>query len=496
MMINFFLYKEALVSPFHQSTLGTIHKKKPLPKIPLNKLPQDIYTEPPPVPVWIHNNNESNQFHSQLNNLLLTQAHTDHYPYYYYQQQPVYTPNYEFNNPHNNNSNWKTTTNLTRSESLKIETYNHKLPVPFSKTGQLPLETHLEKPFEPTLDDIKALKRKGSKEEVILDQLTSSSSSSSGSSSNTSDLPITPKVTDSIILPPTAQPPPATIHRHSMPLLNSNDDYSFAVTENYFQQASNSSPISSRIPSPWGTKSRSSTLIRERASIPNLMSVKTAQVPDEVIKATTEHYFNEEEYRNNKSTTLSSIASCSLIGIRSNTKLYRRMAIKTRNKEIQMTYATYLLQISKLYDQNSTFLTNNTAAIASSVSLPLLKKTSNKSVIESPAETRHRLLSEAGYWVERLAKAGQPEALFIKGKWHLIGPLAEDCVLSGYEKVQESKAFKCFLASSKAGWVDAHYELAHLWKKRGNYTKAIQCYQKGAREKHTLSIYVNIIIYI
>ncbi|KAI9361293.1 hypothetical protein BD770DRAFT_317361 [Pilaira anomala] len=218
------------------------------------------------------------------------------------------------------------------------------------------------------------------------------------------------------------------------------------------------------------------------------MSVKTAQVPDEVIKATTENYFNEEEYRNNKSTTLSSIASCSLIGIRSNTKLYRRMAIKTRNKEIQMTYATYLLQISKLYDQNNTFLTNNTAATASSASLPL-KKTNNKSVVESPAETRHRLLSEAGYWIERLAKAGQPEALFIKGKWHLIGPLAEDCVLSGYEKVQESKAFKCFLASSKAGWVDAHYELAHLWKKRGNYTKAIQCYQKGAREKHTLSIY-------
>jgi TPR repeat protein len=66
--------------------------------------------------------------------------------------------------------------------------------------------------------------------------------------------------------------------------------------------------------------------------------------------------------------------------------------------------------------------------------------------------------------------------------------------MHGYEKVQETKAFKCFLTASKAGWTDAHYELAHLWKKRGNYTKAIQCYEKGAKEKHTLSIYVSVLL--
>ncbi|KAI7893513.1 uncharacterized protein EV154DRAFT_416719 [Mucor mucedo] len=195
------------------------------------------------------------------------------------------------------------------------------------------------------------------------------------------------------------------------------------------------------------------------------MSVQTVQVPDEITPINkAEQYFNEEDKRGKYSL---SIASCSLINIRSNTKLYRRMAIKTRNKETQMTYARYLLQISKLYAKDNT----------------------TKNVAESPAETRHRLLSEAGYWIERLAKAGHPEALFIKGRWHVLGPSAEDCTIQGYEKVQEAKAFKCFLAASKAGWVDAHYELAHLWKRRGNNTKAIQCYERGAREKHTLSIY-------
>jgi len=114
-----------------------------------------------------------------------------------------------------------------------------------------------------------------------------------------------------------------------------------------------------------------------------------------------------------------------------------------------------------------------------------------KHLQETPAQTRHRLLSEAGYWIERLAKAGKAEALFIKGRWYLLGPQAEDCGLKGYEKVQEAKAFKCFLRASKAGWTEAHYELAHLWKKRGNFAKAIQCYEKGAKEQHTLSIYVS-----
>lgn len=333
--------------------------------------------------------------------------------------------------------------------------------------------------------------------------------------------------------------------------------YSFSAAEKYFDQTASASSVSTtRIPSPWGTsnsKRSFSVASNERnkkvvnrvstGSIPNL-AIYTAQVPDEISLESSiandtpgtndrniskaEEYFNVHRNSNNNLAAAAtavadnnledyqdlllcpnpskyslSIASCSLINIRSNTKLYRRMAIKTRNNETQLTYAKYLLQISKLYDKHSTTQPSNKIAPISMARSSSGTTTNDANVTstnnnkkhlqETPAQTRHRLLSEAGYWIERLAKAGKPEALFIKGRWYLLGPQAEDCVLKGYEKVQEAKAFKCFLRASKGGWTEAHYELAHLWKKRGNFAKAIQCYEKGAKEQHTLSIYVSLL---
>lgn len=332
--------------------------------------------------------------------------------------------------------------------------------------------------------------------------------------------------------------------------------YSFSAAEKYFDQPASASSVSTpRIPSPWGTSnSKRSFSVASNGqkqkivsristgSIPNL-AIYTAQVPDEISLESSiandtsgtndrniskaEEYFNVhrnssnnlavaaavadsnlEGYQDlllgpNPSKHSLSIASCSLINIRSNTKLYRRMAIKTGDNETQLTYAKYLLQISKLYDKHSTTQPSNKIAPISMASSSggttsndanVTSASNNKKHLqETPAQTRHRLLSEAGYWIERLAKAGKPEALFIKGRWYLLGSQAEDCVLKGYEKVQEAKAFKCFLRASKGGWTEAHYELAHLWKKRGNFAKAIQCYEKGAKEQHTLSIYVSLL---
>lgn len=690
-MISFFFSGDILATDttavegsFRQSTLGTIHKKKPLPRIPasisnktsnltsernknvnayqLNNMNNNGYVSVGPA--WTTssyiahqfmtggtaasvttgngadmNNNNNNQetmylsesptaitnfqqqqeqsinyegqflaennFNNNNQNLLLTQSHNamDYYadPYYshqyggynfqphffgngyYEQQQQQGSPNLTNEMKSTSIGNgWKTSTTsgnvpknmVVRSDSLKIES---TIPVPFSKGGQLPLDTLLEKPFEPNADEQKqhhALQKKISKQEIYtleapssillmklnqsataavaannalvrpdINNLYESGTETPSSSSSSDDNLSTPVSSVSSQSIHHVTEPPRLLgsqrYRHSMPLLTTRHeeesqneseeseevDVSFSAVEKYFQQQpNNASPVSStRIPSPWGTASRSATMVRQNisristGSIPNMMSVQTVQVPDEValpVDSTTtdnkaEQYFfnNEEEQqkkRNNKYSL--SIASCSLIHIRSNTKLYRRMAIKTRNKETQMTYAKYLLQISKLYEKNNHTSISSLSTSKSSSSLPALSITGNISctkkqqkssasraanVIESPAETRHRLLSEAGYWIEKLAKAGLPEALYIKGKWHLLGPQAEDCVMHGYDKVQEAKAFKCFLTASKAGWVDAHYELAHLWKKRKNYTKAIQCYEKGAKEKHTLSIYVS-----
>lgn len=154
-----------------------------------------------------------------------------------------------------------------------------------------------------------------------------------------------------------------------------------------------------------------------------------------------------------------SIASFSLTHDKDAIKTYRRMASKTHNKAIQMTYAKYLLDVARLYKSNQS--------------------------------TRERLLSEAGYWIERLAKAGLAEALFIKGKWHLQQPEIEECDQSYRNKPQPLKAYKCFQAAARAGWVDAYYELARYQKSRGEYTRAVDCYKLAASKGHTLATYVS-----
>ncbi|KAI8336061.1 hypothetical protein EDC96DRAFT_450547 [Choanephora cucurbitarum] len=178
-----------------------------------------------------------------------------------------------------------------------------------------------------------------------------------------------------------------------------------------------------------------------------------------------------------------SIASYSLVQTKSNTKLYRRLAMKTKNHDIQMTFAKYLLQISKLYDSKT-----NLYQLKSQSEDDMVISDNNSN--ETPAQIRNRLLKEAGFWIERLSKSHWPEALYIKGRWHLLGRLqAPECVLPGYDKPNESKAFKCFMIASKGGWAEAHYELANLWKKRGYFAKAVRSYEKGAKENHTPSIY-------
>ncbi|KAI7886967.1 HCP-like protein [Lichtheimia hyalospora FSU 10163] len=152
-----------------------------------------------------------------------------------------------------------------------------------------------------------------------------------------------------------------------------------------------------------------------------------------------------------------SIASFSLTHDKDAIKTYRRMASKTHNKAIQLTYAKYLLDVARLYKSNQS--------------------------------TRERLLSEAGYWIERLAKAGLAEALFIKGKWHLQQPEIEECDPSYRNKPQPLKAYKCFQAAARAGWVDAYYELARYQKSRGEYTRAVDCYKLAASKGHTLATY-------
>ncbi|KAG0188542.1 hypothetical protein DFQ28_004725 [Apophysomyces sp. BC1034] len=204
----------------------------------------------------------------------------------------------------------------------------------------------------------------------------------------------------------------------------------------------------SGIPSPWAAVPSEVTAAQTTIAVD-----VSHQVPDEPDQALAAD--------DSKTKCRTSIASFSLTHDKEVLKTYRRMAIKTRSRDIQMTYTKYLLEIAQLYDQG------NSAAKVTTTG------------------TQRRLLAEAGYWINRLAKSGHPEALFIQGRWHMYGPPTS----SEQHKVQVQKAVRCFKEAAKAGWVDAHYEMAQYWKNRRAFGKAVASYQIAASKGHTLATY-------
>ncbi|KAI8885662.1 HCP-like protein [Backusella circina FSU 941] len=150
------------------------------------------------------------------------------------------------------------------------------------------------------------------------------------------------------------------------------------------------------------------------------------------------------------------MTSFSLTHDKESLKTYRRMASKTNNRQVQMTFAKYLLQL----------VTNHTSG-----------------------ETRDRLQEEAEYWIDRLSKSNHSEALYIKGQWHAGKDEKRKLMGSQYKKKNMSKAFKCFQQAAKFGSVEAHYDLAEYWKERLEYKKAISNYRYAASKNHILALY-------
>jgi hypothetical protein len=151
------------------------------------------------------------------------------------------------------------------------------------------------------------------------------------------------------------------------------------------------------------------------------------------------------------------MTSFSLTHDKESLKTYRRMASKTNNRQVQMTFAKYLLQL----------VSNHTSG-----------------------ETRDRLQEEAEYWIGRLSKSNHPEALYIKGHWHAGKDESRKLMGSEYKKKNMNRAFKCFQQAAKFGSVEAHYELAEYWKERLEFKKAMSNYRFAASKNHILALYV------
>jgi hypothetical protein len=153
-----------------------------------------------------------------------------------------------------------------------------------------------------------------------------------------------------------------------------------------------------------------------------------------------------------------SIASHSLTNDPSTVKTMRRMANLTKDFKTQMVYALYLLEVCQMHDK----ATGTTAP---------------------KSATRERLLKEAVYWIERLAKDRRGEACYIKGLWHEKG-------LHGY-KQSSDKAHKMYQTAAKTGHVKSKFKLAERHEKKGNTSKAVAYYKsatvKGGVEPNFVS---------
>ncbi|GAN06738.1 conserved hypothetical protein [Mucor ambiguus] len=160
-----------------------------------------------------------------------------------------------------------------------------------------------------------------------------------------------------------------------------------------------------------------------------------------------------------------SMASASLVHDKESMKTYRRMATKTNDRNIQFTYAKYLMQLVSLYIGSKE---------------------------PSVVATRDRLQEEAEYWVDKLAKSNHAAALYTKGQWlRHCGDIKAIGIFVGaqYKKVNHAKAFKCFQQAAKYGSVEAYYELAEYWMVRKDYKKSMDCYRYAASKQHILSLY-------
>ncbi|KAI7851269.1 hypothetical protein BDC45DRAFT_516150 [Circinella umbellata] len=216
-------------------------------------------------------------------------------------------------------------------------------------------------------------------------------------------------------------------------------------------------------------------------------------------------------------------ASYSLTNNREALKLYREMAEKTNDKEVQLNYANYLLEISQLYDKNHndqqqqqqqnqnqsqqqqrghhrgtgslSISMNRRQSRDSSITMdgrlndmmkrgraslngpirnirPLLSLESDNSMDN---QEKKRILEEEGVrWIKRLAKEEVGEAAFMLATW--MDEEKYGC------RSNPLKSFKLYEIAARKGKPEAMYAVAQYHERHGNETEALASY-KAAAEK-------------
>ncbi|KAG0201491.1 hypothetical protein BGX28_005705 [Mortierella sp. GBA30] len=179
---------------------------------------------------------------------------------------------------------------------------------------------------------------------------------------------------------------------------------------------------------------------------------------------------------------------------------YREAAIKTNDTSLQLSYAKYLLEIGEPSPTPGTLEpsppppSSSTTMVAGSETLGRPSTSSSGSGTTTPgpqdgSETgKRQLTQEAIYWIDRLAKEGQPEAQFIRGTWYEDG-------LYGTKKSQD-KAVRWYQSASKGDYAPAHYKVAYYCEKRKDNNKAVVLYKKAATQNDVPSNHRLAMVYL
>ncbi|ORX91245.1 HCP-like protein [Basidiobolus meristosporus CBS 931.73] len=138
-------------------------------------------------------------------------------------------------------------------------------------------------------------------------------------------------------------------------------------------------------------------------------------------------------------------ASLTLVNEESALGMYRETAKKTNDPRIQLEFAKYLIFSSTTFGDPNGKDGN-----------PSLKK----------------LLDEAIFWIKRLQKSGQPEAMYIYATWLENG-------MYGFPQNLD-KALALYKSSSKLGFIKSTFKVGYFCEKKKGYSKAVQFYLKAA----------------
>ncbi|KAF9086971.1 hypothetical protein BGX23_008431 [Mortierella sp. AD031] len=198
----------------------------------------------------------------------------------------------------------------------------------------------------------------------------------------------------------------------------------------------------------------------------------------------------------------SSVAtSVSLLSDQAIVAKYRDAANKTNDANLQLSYAKYLLEIGEPSSGPPSAEVPSSTGSASvggapppssggtpQLSSPTPSQQPQQQQDDPESMGKKKLTEEAIYWIDRLAKEGQPEAQFIRGVWYEDG-------LYGTKK-NADKALRLFQSASKGDFSAAHYKVGCYCERRKDNNKAVVLYKKAATQNDVPSNHRLAMVYL